>query len=141
MSPSVDLGLLVARLGLGLTMFFAHGLMKIQNFSSLSERFLDFLGIGSTMSLILAISAEVGGALLVAVGLFTRLGAFLLINTMAVAFFVAHAADPFARKELPFIFLIGFIVLFIAGPGRYSLQNVFKINSESRIPFVAWLLK
>lgn len=141
MAPTVDLGLLVARLGLGLTMFFGHGLAKVQNFSTYSEQFLDFLGLGTTTSLALAMIAEAGGSLLVAAGLFTRLGAFLLISTMSVAFFVAHAADPFGVKELPLVYLISFLAIFIAGPGRYSLQHLFQISSGSRIPFVAWLLK
>lgn len=140
-STSQDLGLLFARISLGLTLLVAHGLPKVQSFSMLSDKFLSFLGLGPTVSLSLAIAAEVGGSLLVIFGIFSRVGSFLIMCTMGTAFFVFHAADPFGRKELPLVFLFAFTALFLTGPGRYSLQNFLKISSASRIPFLAWILK
>ena len=141
MNSSVDLGLLVARLGVGLTMLFGHGLVKVSNYAMLSDRFVSFMGLGPALSLNLAILAEVGGSLLVIFGLFSRIGSFLVMCTMVGALVMVHSADPFAKQELPLVYLIIFTSIFIAGPGRYSLQNLFKISSASKFPFLAWFLK
>jgi putative oxidoreductase len=42
---------------------------------------------------------------------------------MAVAAFIAHAADPFGTKEKPLLFLVIFIVLLLTGGGKYSLDR------------------
>ena len=46
-----------------------------------------------------------------------------MIFTMCIAFFVVHGSDPFAVKELAFIYLVVFILLYIAGPGKFSLDH------------------
>jgi putative oxidoreductase len=50
---------------------------------------------------------------------------------MCVAFFVAHAADPFQNKELPFTFLLLAIVVFVLGSGRYSVDALL-FRSKNR---------
>jgi putative oxidoreductase len=45
-----------------------------------------------------------------------------MIFTMCIAFFVIHSSDAFAAKELALIYLIIFVLLFIAGPGRFSVD-------------------
>jgi len=58
-----------------------------------------------------------------------------MIITMAVAFFIVHGNDVFAIKELSFIYMIVFILLYIAGPGHYSFDAIIRKlilkNSES----------
>ncbi len=68
-----DSGLLLGRLGLGLSMAFAHGLGKLQNFSAVTPNFPDPLGVGSSLSLGLAVFAEFACGLLLALGLGTRI--------------------------------------------------------------------
>jgi len=109
----------------------AHGWQKIQNYSYLSGVFPDPIGLGSQISLLLALSAEFAGGLFVAAGLLTRLSLIPLTFTMIIAFFVTHAADTFQVKELAFVYLIIFIVLFLFGPGKYSVDNLlFKVKGE-----------
>lgn len=43
---------------------------------------------------------------------------------MLVAFFVIHASDAFAVKELAFIYLVVFILMYIAGPGKFSIDYI-----------------
>ncbi len=126
-----DTGLLVLRVFAGLFMAFGHGLGKFQKFFSGDEiKFLDFLGIGETASMFLAMSAEFFFALLVASGLFTRLSSIFLIVTMFVAAFVAHSGDPFGKMEMSILYLTIFTTLFLTGGGKYSLSALF----ESKIP-------
>ena len=125
----MDFGLLILRLFAGVTMLLAHGLPKLSRYSSLTETFPDPLGVGSHLSLILALSSEVVFAALLAAGLFTRISSLSLIVTMAVAFFLHHGADPFKDKELSFMYMGMYLALFLTGPGRYSVQNFFQVST------------
>ncbi|MDD3033178.1 MAG: DoxX family protein [Bacteroidales bacterium] len=108
-----------------------HGWQKIQNYSMLSSVFPDPIGLGSQISLTLAISAEFVAGLFVIAGFLTRLALIPMAFTMAVAFFVTHAADPFQVKELAFVYMVALVILFIAGPGRFSVDNLlFKPSSQ-----------
>lgn len=47
--------------------------------------------------------------------------------TMGVAFFVIHGNDPFSLKELAFVYLVIFILMYIAGPGKFSLDRLIAV--------------
>ena len=119
-----NLGLLLLRLGFGGTMLFAHGWSKLGKYAVLAASFPDPMGLGSEATLVLAIFAEVFCSALLMIGLGTRLAVIPLIITMLVAGFIVHAADPFAKQELAFLYLLPFIFLFLAGAGRYSLDGL-----------------
>ncbi|MBU2493116.1 MAG: DoxX family protein [Bacteroidetes bacterium] len=123
---SADIGLLIFRIITGLSLAFAHGYNKLQKLIDGGEiKFMNFLGLGSEVSLFLAMSAEFFFALLVTLGLFTRLSTIPIIITMGIAAFIAHADDPFASKEKAVLFLASYLLLFFTGPGRFSIQNLF----------------
>jgi len=69
---------------------------------------------------------ELGGGLLLAVGLFTRPVAFVLSGLMAVAYVKAHAPDGFwpllNRGELPVLFSFVFLLFAASGAGPWSLD-------------------
>lgn len=123
-STQTDIGLLVLRLSSGLLMM-RYGWQKLVNFAEYSKGFLDFMGLGTEVSLGLATFAELICAFLVVVGLFTRWATIPLMITMLVAFFQAHANDPFDVKEHPLVFLFPYLTLFFAGAGRFSLDGIF----------------
>ncbi|MBI3927829.1 MAG: DoxX family protein [Armatimonadetes bacterium] len=100
-----------------------HGWGKFANFAERSEKFAAIV-ISPTVSLALATFAEFFCAILVVVGLATRLSLIPLIITMAVAFLIAHAGDPFTDKEPALLYLIAYSVLFLSGPGRFSLDTM-----------------
>ena len=81
------------------------------------------LGIGSQLSLVLAIFGEMVCSMAFIFGFLYRLAMIPMIFTMCIAFFVVHGSDPFAVKELAFIYLVVFILLYIAGPGKFSLDH------------------
>lgn len=117
-----DLGLLVLRVGFGLTLAFGHGLGKLPP----SDGFVaNTASLGFPLPVLFAWAAalsEFAGGLLVAVGLLTRPAALFVAITMSVAFFVQHGADPFSDKELAFVFLIWAVGMLLTGPGRYSVD-------------------
>ncbi|MBQ2034003.1 MAG: DoxX family protein [Alistipes sp.] len=124
---SVDAMLLLLRLLFGCFMMW-HGVSKIDNFSVLVENFPNPIGLGSRMSLYLAIFAEVICSAAVIVGAFYRLALIPLIFTMGVAVIVVHNGQSFAAKELALIFLVIFVLLFVMGAGRYSLDNMISVQ-------------
>ena len=121
-----DVGLLVLRLTFGATMFFAHGQGKLLNFNSLMNSFPDPLGIGNSLSLGLAIGAEVICAIMLALGLFTRWVSVPLIITMAVAFFIVHGGDAWGKREMSFIYMGAYIATGLLGSGRFSLDHLIR---------------
>ena len=98
----------------------------MQNFNARVVGFHSFLGLGSKISLILAIFAEVFCALFVVIGLFTRLSVIPLIITMVVAIFSANANRPILDSELAILYLTAFLTLLFCGPGRISIDGMIK---------------
>jgi len=121
-SGSVDIALLIARVGIALLML-THGLPKMAMlFSGAPVQFVPVFGMSAEVSLALAVFAEVVCSVLLLAGLGTRLAVVPLIITMLVAAFVIHAADPFAKQEPSLYFLLVYVVLLLAGSGKYSVD-------------------
>jgi len=133
-SDLTHMALLVARLWLGLSMLFNHGLDKLAHFNDLAGTFQDPLRIGPEASLILVIMAEVGGALLLTVGFMTRIAAAVLVVDMFVAFLMVNKTAMHGEGELAFLYLSGFVFLAIAGGGLFSLDTLaFSKSGRGRI--------
>ncbi len=115
--------LLFLRVAAGVLMM-THGWGKLNNFEAMSGGFPDPLGVGITLSLILAIGAEFFASIFVIAGLLTRLSLIPLMFTMGMAFFVIHVGDPLQTKELALLYLVIFIFLFITGGGKLSLDRL-----------------
>lgn len=122
---SVDLALLVLRVWLGLSLLALHGWGKLKGFGGMAASFSDPLGVGNTISLVLAVFAEVFCAALLALGLLTRFAALVLIILMSVAFFLVHggALSGPGSGEMAFLYLAGFVAIFLAGPGAYAIDR------------------
>ena len=120
-----ELGLLILRAWLGLTMLINHGIPKLMKFNEMAEKFADPFGIGAKASLALAVFAEVICSTLLVVGFFTRFAALALAITMGVAFATVHkwALSGPASGELAFMYLAGFLALVFMGAGRYSVDG------------------
>jgi len=130
---SKDLGLFFLRLIIGGGMLFGHGIGKMQLlFSGDAGSFPDVLGIGSEVSLFLAVFAEVFCSLLLILGAFTRAALIPLIFTMCIAFFLVHFSDPFAKQEKAILYGIAYLTLFLTGPGVYALDERLKRKFRKR---------
>lgn len=138
---SKNIGLLIFRVSISAFMLFGHGLGKLQRLLLGEEiKFLDPFGLGSVFSLTLATFAEFFASALIILGLFSRLSSFSLIVTMAVAAFIAHADDPFSRQEKALMYLVSYILLFLTGPGKYSLQSWFNKKISKSNSFLKFIL-
>lgn len=121
-SLNTDLATLLLRLIVG-GLFIRYGWMKIVNYDQILPMFGDIIGIGSRLSFNLVIFAEFFCAILVVLGLVTRLAIIPIFITMTVVFFIAHANDPFDAKAISLIYWLLCFVIFILGSGKYSLDK------------------
>ena len=119
-----DSWLLLLRLGIAGAML-THGYPKVVKIMEGNFQFADPIGIGAPASLILAAFAEFLCSLLLLLGLTTRLAATVLLINMLVILLIQHGSDPFDRKELPLLYLLGYGTLLFFGGGKYSLDAVF----------------
>jgi len=119
----IDMLLLIVRLAAAAFML-THGLGKFSKLVAPGPvEFSDPLGIGTTMSLFLTVFAEVFCSALLILGLATRLATIPLIITMLVTVLIVHLEAGFGKQELPLLYFIIYLVLLIAGPGKYSMDN------------------
>lgn len=118
-----DTMMFLTRICFGGLLIMNHGFEKLVKFSSLQYRFGDPLHIGSKWSLLLVIFAEVFCALLLVLGLFTRLAAIPLVISMGVAFFLVLRHNP-DSGELAALYLAGALSILLCGPGRASIDHM-----------------
>ena len=121
-TTKVSLLLLAVRIIFGILLM-NHGIQKWTNFQELSAVFPDPLGVGSPLSLGLAIFGELACSMAFIIGFLYRLAMIPMMFTMVVAFFVIHGNDPFATKELAFVYLVVFILMYIIGPGKFAVDR------------------
>lgn len=70
----------------------------------------------------LAKGSEFFGGLLLALGLATRVAAFSLLVTMAVAVLGAHGDDILGKGETALLYLLLALTFLFVGPGRWSVD-------------------
>lgn len=116
-------GMFVLRVTLGILMM-SHGYDKLIHLNEYKVDFMNFMGLGSTGSLLLVIFAEFFCALFIAIGLFTRIVAIPIIIAMCVAVFQVNQLDFFGKAELGTLYLAGMIVLLLCGPGKASVDGI-----------------
>ena len=128
---SADWGLLLLRIGLALLLVGLHGgprLVRAVRYVVLGEpwTFVGLVqGIGLPFPLVFALlstTADSIGAFLVGIGFLTRWAALLVATNMTVAvYFEATGGDP---VELPALYLLGALVVAVAGAGAYSMDRI-----------------
>ncbi len=119
----LDWALLALRIFVGLGML-THGFPKLMMLLTGKIEFINFFGIGQKTSLILAVFAEIFCSLFVLMGLFTRFTVVPLIITMLVAVFIVHANQSFSKQEMALLYLFHYLIIFVAGPGNFSIDRM-----------------
>ncbi len=115
--------MLVLRIFTGLLLA-SHGYAKLIKFSTLKYKFMNFLHLGSTVSLALIIFAELVCGILLILGLFTRFACIPVIIGMGVVVFVASHGDIFGNGERGMIYLAAAVTIFLCGPGKISVDGM-----------------
>ncbi|MGA1029849.1 MAG: DoxX family protein [Flavobacteriaceae bacterium] len=118
----INSALLFYRVALSLC-FMSHGYGKFLKLLNGNFEFADPLGVGPIPSLLFTVLGEFVAPLFILLGYHMRLASLFSIITAGVITFVVHADDPFKTQEKALLFLIGFVFLYLAGPGKYSLKK------------------
>jgi putative oxidoreductase len=100
-----------------------HGTAKLFGFPHVAMfddlQLLSLLGLAGIL--------ELAGGLLLLLGIYTRVVAFILSGEMAVAYFIAHAPRSFFpilnQGELAVLYCFVLLYLTVAGGGAYSLTD------------------
>jgi putative oxidoreductase len=125
-SSSIDRGLLVLRVALGLV-FLLHGGQKLFVYghagvtAAMAQIGLPFPAVNA----VLITATEFGGGLALLLGLLTRPAAALIAFSMAVAIASVHLKSGFfapAGFEYPLTLLLASVALILTGAGAYSLD-------------------
>jgi putative oxidoreductase len=128
-SKATDIGLLILRVGAGIMMLLGHGVGKFNSaFGGEPINFPDPLGIGSDISIYLVVFSEFFCAILLMLGVYTRLVVIPLIITMAVAVFIHQSGQPFENMEKAVMYLVIFVAFVFTGAGRYSIDGMKSRN-------------
>ncbi|MGE4407663.1 DoxX family protein [Pseudomonas sp.] len=121
-----DAGKLVLRLTVGV-LILLHGISKLLNGVGGIAGMLADAGLPAFLAYGVYLG-EVVGPLLVVFGLYTRLGAVLMISNMVVALALVHRAELFSigpmggwAIELQALFLFGSVAIALLGAGRLSV--------------------
>jgi putative oxidoreductase len=148
---NVDLGLLVLRLAVGAVVL-AHGLIKIGWPISMGARgtaaiqgvagFFEGLGFWPPMFwAIVSIAAEIGGSLLMILGLGGPIGAAFVFGDMVIVTIVAHWPAGFwagggkqaAGVEFPIPITAGALAVALIGNGGWSLDAGLNLTYASEL--------
>lgn len=121
----VDLASFFLRIVAGAAMVYGHGWGKFNKFISQSNiEFIDPFSVGHGATYFLVVFAEFVCAILITLGLFTRLAVIPLVINMAYIVFVYHGSDGFAKWELALLYLAMYTAILLIGPGRFSLDRL-----------------
>ncbi|WKK80317.2 DoxX family protein [Marivirga arenosa] len=127
--PFKNISLLILRLAGGLMML-THGYPKFMKLLNGDFSFADPIGLGEEVSLIATVFAEFVCAILVALGLYTRLASVPVLFTMLVAALIVHGGDPFAKQELGLMYASIFAVTALNGGGDFSLDKIIRKKNK-----------
>jgi putative oxidoreductase len=124
-----DLGKLIVRLAVGVLILF-HGVHKVLNPASLDS--IRKMLVSANLPSLLAYGVylgEVVGALMVILGVYSRIGGLLIAGNMLFAFGLAHRAQVFALTntggwalELQAFFLLSGLAIVFLGSGRFAVK-------------------
>ena len=127
-----DFTSLIAWISTGTLMFYLHGFGKITSgydrWERLGKTVTDIIGIDS-MAIPLGLMASISESILaifILIGFYTRTSTFFLGFTMMVAFNKHLFSEGLKSGEMALLYLILCIIIFLLGPGRYSIDRLIK---------------
>ncbi len=118
-----NVSLLILRIIFAGSMLYGHGISKLTKLIEGNVSFSNPIGIGEVPTLILAVFSEFVAPIFIIIGYKTKLFSFFPAATMFVAVFVVHFGDSFKSFEKALLFLTGFVIIMLVGPGKYSIDR------------------
>jgi uncharacterized membrane protein YphA (DoxX/SURF4 family) len=146
-SKATDLGLLALRVAVCLCLIYHHGAEKFYDFHELTHHNLDPVGLGVTASVIISGISDGICSLFVLLGFVSRYAALFVLGVLnTVWWLMDHGVDRLFGLPVPLrpgthgadlqaqlhtmpsfmnvpLYILGFLAVLLAGPGRYSLDK------------------
>ncbi|MBA1229783.1 DoxX family protein [Pseudomonas viridiflava] len=110
-------GLLFMRVSVSLLLLHVHGLPKLMHWSEEVQRIEDPFGLGGTLTLGLAVFAEVICPVLLILGVWARLACLPILAVLAVAVLFVHPEWSMEQGQFAWLLMILFAGLALTGPG------------------------
>jgi len=119
---------LLFRVLLMLELFRVHGLRKFRIQNGGKEQVPNPLGLPDKLNAFVATFSDTVVPLLVVLGLGTRLFLLPSIGVTAIGYFVVHRKDSIEVRDVPYMYTLAMLFLWVIGPGTYSIDQ-YLINS------------
>jgi putative oxidoreductase len=121
----------ILRIVVGL-LFLEHGMQKLLHFPPMPAAMMAAIPPGMMPVILAAGTIELVGGALVAIGLFTRLAAFICSGEMAIAYWIAHVPrggffPAVNGGDAAILFCFIFLFIAAAGPGPWALSRSAKL--------------
>lgn len=135
---SINLALLVFRCAVGAVML-AHGINHIFGGGKIAGTGRWFASLGMKPGIVhawLASLTEIGGGILLVLGLLTPVGAAAVVGVMLVAWITNHRGNGFfifrPGEGWEYVMTLTFagLLLAVVGPGEWSLDNAFDLLDD-----------
>jgi uncharacterized membrane protein YphA (DoxX/SURF4 family) len=119
-----SLGLLLIRIGTG-AVFFAHGLMKLQNLAGTESFFTKGLHLPPGTATLIMLFEMVGGVMLIA-GVGARIAGAVLGFEMLAAIYLTGIDKGWPSHELEFLLMAISFGIALGGAGKLRMAHLFE---------------
>ena len=126
MSKYIHKALLLYRVIISILLVFGYGLKKLKMLIYGEDFFYSFLGFGSDITLLLASIGELIAPIFIIIGYKTRFFTALPLFMMFIVVLDVKSGEPFESYQSALLYLISLLIIIIAGPGKYSIDNYIK---------------
>jgi putative oxidoreductase len=114
--------LLGYRVLLALELFRVHGMKKFQVGNGQREQVPNPLRLPDKLNGQVAMFSDTVVPFLLMIGIGTRLILLPAIGVVSVGYFVVHRKDTIEVRDVPYMYAISLILIWILGAGRYSVD-------------------
>ncbi|EDM35200.1 hypothetical protein PBAL39_17001 [Pedobacter sp. BAL39] len=118
-----NLVILIFRVLLMLELFRVHGLKKFRLVGGEKEHVPNPLGLPDRLNGLVATFSDTVVPFFVMAGLGTRLFLLPAIGVTAIGYFVVHRNDPVEVRDVPYMYTLAMLTLWVLGAGTYSLDT------------------
>lgn len=129
---SLPFGLLFLRVSAAVLLLQIHGLPKLLDWSVELQRIEDPFGLGATLTLGMAVFAEVVCPVLLILGVFARLACLPVLAVLGVALVVVHPEWTLGEAQFAWLFAVLYAGLAITGPGAWTIKMAASLASARR---------
>ncbi|NRS87806.1 putative oxidoreductase [Flavobacterium sp. 7E] len=118
-----NLAFLFFRILVAVELFRVHGMRKFKVENGKKESLPNPLHLPEKLNGAVAIFADTVVPFFMILGLGTRLFLLPTIGVTAIGYFVVHRKDSVEVRDVPFIYTVLLLLVWIVGPGTFSLDH------------------